>query len=115
MTIDGRIGVNMVQNKLNVYVKAGYDVNKAQDFSSIITNDIYDLCILPGTEVLFYGAGAEFYPVKDSRNIRIHTFFAVNDARRTMGIANGILVPNDSKITYQANVGITWRMNFINK
>ena len=116
MTIDGRIGVNMVQNKLNVYVKAGYDINKAQDYkNNIITDKIYDLCILPGTEVLFYGAGAEFYPVKDSRNIRIHTFFAVNDARSTMDLASGLLVPNPSKVTYQANVGITWRMNFINK
>ena len=66
----------------------------------------------------FYGGGLEFYPLKGRNDIRIHAFLAVNDITRDMKLnfASNSLAPSDIHgIYYQANFGITWRLNFINR
>jgi len=109
MTIDGRLGVYFLKDKMSVFVKAGYDVNKAQD-KDVAVEDYKDLLVLPGTDVTFYGGGVEFFPLKGKHDIRVHAFFAVNDARYIQGVE-----PVSDELTYQANIGLTWRVNFIKK
>lgn len=57
----------MVSNKLNVFGRMTYDVNK--------TNSVGDFCVLPGTDLTRLGAGLEYYPLpKGNRNIRFHLY-----------------------------------------
>lgn len=109
MTIDGRLGVYFLKDKMSVFVKAGYDVNKAQD-KDIDKEEIGDLLVLPGTDVTFYGGGVEYFPLKGKQDIRIHAFFAINDAK----CLPGTVVVNN-RHSCQANVGLTWRINFIKR
>ena len=56
-----------VQQKLNVYGKVSYDVNKTENTS--------DFCVLPGTELTRVGAGLEYYPLeKGNKNLRFHLY-----------------------------------------
>jgi hypothetical protein len=106
ITVIGKIGYVFLHDKMYIFLKAGYDVNDAQDYTTPY-DEAYDLCVLPGTDIKFYGGGLEFYPLKHSKDIRIHAFFAVHDASDSM--------VNEAPITYQANAGLTWRLNFIKK
>lgn len=105
-TTIGKIGYVFLKNKMHVYVKAGYDVNDSQPYTTPY-DQVYDVCILPGTDIKFYGGGLEFFPLKDSKDLRIHAFFAVNDASDSM--------VDEAPVTYQGNLGVTWKLNFIKK
>lgn len=118
MTIDGRVGVYFLKDKMSVYVKAGYDVNKAQGDEVLASNnfdEVYDHFILPGTDITFYGGGVEFFPMKGRQDLRLNAFFAVNDTRCLTTFNDGGFHSEKDKLTYQANVGITWRINFIKR
>ena len=57
----------MVTEKLNVFGRMSYDVNK--------TNSVGDMCVLPGTEITRLGAGLEYYPLPEgNRNLRFHLY-----------------------------------------
>lgn len=54
-------------DKVNVYGKVTYDVNKSDTPG--------DYCVLPGTELTRIGVGLEYYPLKDgNRNLRFHAY-----------------------------------------
>ncbi len=87
-----------VAEKWTVFVKGGYDRNKAQDASLAATPELcYDPFVLPGTNAYYYGAGVEFFPLNSSRDIRLHAFVAMRDF-------NGM---NE----LHCNVGVTWRID----
>ena len=135
-TTIARVGVNLMQNKMQVFVKGGCDVNKAQEYT-IPYSQIYDICVLPGTDILFYGGGFEYYPLQGKNDIRVHAFFAVSDVRKSMGtktVIDPIITQNENgfpsityneetvlsntannQISYQFNIGLTWRLNYIDK
>ncbi len=86
-----------VAEKWNVFAKGGYDRNKAQDAALAATPELcYDPFVLPGTKYYYYGVGAEFFPLKNSRDIRVHAFFAMK---------------NGGFNEYHCNVGLTWRID----
>lgn len=115
MTIIGRIGYNFMHNKFQVFLKTGYDVNDAQ-LANLNIKDVFDRCVLPGTDVRFYGGGFEFYPWQGKNDIRIHGFFAVSDVSGTVEVVDETLQPAiKDEISYQVNIGVTWRLKFIDK
>ena len=83
---------------MSIFGKGGYDVNNAQS-ADINPSAYFDRCVLPGTEFSFAGLGTEFFPIKDSQSVRLHAFFAVQN--------------NKSATTYQANLGLTWNVDFL--
>ncbi len=87
-----------VADKWNIFAKGGFDRNKAQDASFAATPELcYDPFVAPGMKYYYYGVGAEFYPLKNSKEIRLHAFFATKNL-------NGL---NE----YHCNVGLTWRLD----
>lgn len=50
--------------KLNLFAKATYDVNNTDHFG--------DFCVLPGTEMTMVSGGVEYFPLKQSQNLRLH-------------------------------------------
>ena len=101
MTFIGQIGVNLFKEKLYVYMKCGYDINDAQP-ADTPEDSFYDPYVTPGIDMKTYGGGFEFFPINGSKNLRIHAFFAVNDTK-------------GDEILYQSNIGLTWRLHFINR
>lgn len=97
-SIIGKLQFN-ANNKLNCFVKAGQDKNSAQK-ETTLTNNYYDLCVIPGTDYKFYGLGCEYYPLKENKDLRLHCFFYSNN--------------NDIK-QYNLNLGLTWNINIIKK
>lgn len=86
-----------VNSKINLLVKAGYDVNKAQEPTALF---VYDRYVEPGTEHFFYGTGVEYFPISNSKDVRLHAVWASN---------------NDRLQYHTFNVGVRWQMNIIKK
>lgn len=51
-----------LSDKLDIFAKVDYDFNST----------VRDPLVAPGTDLLAYGGGVEFYPVAGSRDIRLH-------------------------------------------
>ena len=86
--------------KLNVFAKATYDVNKDNEA---------DYCVLPGTELTRVGAGVEYFPIKDSRNVRLHASYGY--AWGVNGNSEGMVKDNHSFLS----VGVTWKMSILSR
>lgn len=84
-------------DKVKLFVKAGYDENKAQAPDAAF---IYDRYVEPGTEYFFYGAGIEYFPIRNSSDVRLHAFWASN---------------NDPVQYNTFNFGVRWQMNVLKK
>ena len=97
----GQIGLNLMANRLHLFLKATYDVNE-MDLGTEPSTYAYNVYVLPGTDMRAYGGGVEFFPIRGKNDIRVHAFFAVNDTK-------------GADMLYQGNVGLTWRLNFIDK
>lgn len=54
--------------------------------------------ILPDKDYLFYGAGVEYFPIKDNKNVRLHAVWASNNYTKRHGI----------------NIGLTWKFDVVN-
>ena len=87
--------------KLNVFAKATYDVNK---------DNVADLCVLPGTEVTRVGAGVEYFPIKDSQDVRFHAGYCYSWGTNT-NLTEGALWDNHSFVS----VGVTWKMSVLKR
>ena len=115
ITVIGRLGVKFWQEKMHFFVKGGCDINDAQDHT-MQSIQVLDPLVYPGTDVLFYGGGIEYWPIQGKNDIRIHAFLAVSDVRKDGQYIDGMLmISKENKISYQANVGLTWRLKFIDK
>lgn len=86
-------------DRLNLFVRATYDYNN--------TGDIGDLCVTSGTDILRVGAGVEFYPLKKSKNLRLHLNCCYTDGKSP---SSAVLKPRQTI----ADAGITWTMNMLN-
>ena len=87
--------------KLNVFGKATYDVNK---------DNVADLCVLPGTEVTRVGAGVEYFPIEDSQDVRFHAGYSYSWGTNT-NLDEGTLWDNHSFVS----VGVTWKMSILKR
>ena len=86
--------------KLNVFAKATYDVNK---------DNAVDLCVLPGTELTRVGAGVEYFPIKDSQDVRLHGTYSYAWGKN--GNLGGSVWDNHSFVS----VGVTWKMSVLKR
>ena len=82
-------GLN-IGEKWIIFAKGGFDHN---------SDDIIDLYNPLGGDVHFESAGFEFYPMS-SRNLRLHFC--------------GTHTNTDGTHNYQANIGLTWKVNLLN-
>jgi hypothetical protein len=100
-------------DKFTGIVKGGYDRNKHTylDYSGWVpTPQLFDYAVTPGAEYTFAGLGFEAYPYKANQNIRLHGFFAFNSMNTP---AEDMVNPNSANLSLQAQVGVTWRINFV--
>jgi len=96
-SLHGKISLP-VSKSVNIFAKGGYDVNKAQQAN---VSFIYDRYVLPGVELGFYGAGVEYFPIKDAKkSLRVHAFWCSNTS-------------NPAPQTF--NVGVRWQMNILER
>lgn len=80
--------------QLNIFAKLSYDRNKSE-YSRSVSPDYLRMTVAPGTDYMLYGAGVEYFPIKDSKDVRLHAIISSNNR----GPANLFL-----------NAGITWNM-----
>ena len=101
-------------DKFTAMVKGGYDRNKHSyidyDATPFPTAIPYDMAVAPGIEYVFGGLGFEAYPYKGNKNVRLHGLFAVNELTQPV---EDMLNPNSTNLSFQAQVGVTWRINFV--
>lgn len=89
----------LITDHWNVFIKGGYDQNKAQ---AIGAPYIFDRSVTPGTQYGFYGAGVEFYPIKSLKNnLRIHAYIYSNTKPVT---------ETNQKQVLSFNLGVRWQM-----
>jgi hypothetical protein len=85
-------------DRLNVFVRASYDRNKT------VTGD---LCVAPGTDLVRAGAGVEFFPLKNYKNLRLHLNCCYTDGDSP---STTVLRPEQTIV----DAGLTWYMNLLN-
>lgn len=88
---------------VNLYVKAGYEQNFAENPYSAI---VRDPLMTPNASAVFYGLGVEYHP-KGIQAVRLHAFvknnhFTVREPRFT-----------DSKFAVSGEIGVTWNVDFL--
>lgn len=86
-----------INNQVSVFVKGGHDENSSQPIDDA---EINDKVVVPGTKYTFGGAGVEYFPIKNKKDVRLHGFFATN---------------NNEPQYFTFNLGVTWRMNLLNR
>lgn len=96
MSVMGKLSWN-ISNQFTFFGKASYDVNK--------TGSDADYCVVSGTEITRVGAGWEYFPIKDSKDVRLHLNFHYTFG--TNGNTAGALIDKQSI----ADIGATWRIN----
>lgn len=87
-------------DKLNVFGKYSSDVNK---------DNLADYCVLPGTELTCVGGGVEYFPIKDSRDVRLHANYSYSWGAN--GNQSGTLHDAQSFVS----VGATWKMSILKR
>lgn len=80
--------------QLNVFAKFSFDQNKSE-YSRLIFPNYWDMTVAPGTEYMLYGAGVEYFPIKNSKDVRLHAIVSSN---------------NKTPANLFLNAGITWNM-----
>lgn len=85
-------------DRLNVFVRASYDRNKT------VTGDF---CVAPGTDLVRAGAGVEFFPLKNYKNLRLHLNCCYTDGDSP---STTVLRPEQTIV----DAGLTWYMNLLN-
>ena len=88
-----------VNPKLDVFGKVSYDVNK--------TNAVGDYCVYSGTELTRVGAGIEYYPIKDNRNLRFHLNGSYAFGKN--GNEAGTVLPDLAYI----DMGVKWKVDIL--
>lgn len=83
--------------QLTFFGKATYDVNKSGSGA--------DYCVVSGTEITRVGAGWEYFPMKGSKDVRLHLNFHYTFGSN--GNSAGALIDKQSIV----DVGGTWRIN----
>lgn len=92
------IGYRPIPN-LNIFGKVSYDVNK--------TNHLADYSVMPGTEITYLGGGAEYFPLKNSNDIRLHLVYGRGFGKN--GNPEGGISDKQDFLT----LGLTWRVNLL--
>lgn len=96
VSITGNISY-LIADRVNVFAKGTYDVNKSGRDS--------DFTVFNGTEVSMVGAGIEYFPIKNSQDLRIHAnyFHAFGNNTNIDG------TQYDNRRLF--NVGLTWKVD----
>ena len=81
--------------KLNVFAKFSYDRNNIDLNLEYPYGDYWTMTVAPGTDYMLYGAGVEYFPITNSKDVRLHAIISSNNREP----ANLFL-----------NAGITWNM-----
>ena len=83
---------------LNVFAHASYDFNHS--------NNEGVNCVVRGTDIYRIGAGIEYFPIKNSKDVRLHLNYCYTDGKAT----TGVLQPKQSIW----DAGVTWKINLLN-
>ena len=84
---------------LDVFAKVTHDRNMGEQEG--------DWCVRPGTDITRIGGGIEYYPIKDSKALRLHL-----NCCYTYGKATATAALQDKQTIIDA--GLTWKMNMLN-
>ncbi len=85
--------------RFNIFAKFTHDFNNE--------DEIGDWSVTPGTSVTRVGGGLEFFPLKSTRNLRLHLNYCYTDG--VNGSPAGALRPRQNIV----DAGITWKMNML--
>lgn len=87
-----------VSDRVTLFAKLTYDVNN--------TDEIGDLCVTPGTDILRVGGGIEYYPLKSTKNLRLHLNCCYADGKSPV---SAVIRPKQTIV----DAGVTWRMKLL--
>ena len=88
-----------IKERVNLYAKTTYDVNKSGVAG--------DYCVMPGTDMTRVGAGLEYYPIKNSRAVRLHASYCYSFGKN--GNEAGVLLPEQQLFS----VGLKWKIDIV--
>lgn len=97
-TVVGKFTLD-IGERLRIFAKASHDYNG--------TESMADWTVLPGTSITRVGGGMEFFPLRNSRNLRIHAAGCRTFGRN--GNPDGTLEDMQTFL----NMGVSWRMNLL--
>ncbi|MBO7267409.1 MAG: porin [Bacteroidaceae bacterium] len=87
-------------DKLNIFGKYSFDINDG---------NYADYCVLPGTELSRVGAGVEYFPIKESKDVRLHGAYSFAWGKN--GNPYGSVYGDHAFLT----LGVTWKMSILKR
>lgn len=96
-TLVGKVNYQPIE-KLNLYAKGTYDLNKTESDA--------DLIVVKGTDIVRVGGGIEYYPLRN-KNVRLHGIYSYSFGRNPQPQA--FVRDNLSML----NIGVTWRVKVL--
>ncbi len=86
-------------DRLNIFAKCTHDFNDSDEDG--------DWCITPGTNITRAGGGIEYFPLKKSKDLRLHLNYCYTNGKNAS--PSGALQPQQNII----DAGVTWKMNML--
>lgn len=96
-TLVGKMNYQPIE-KLNLYLKGTYDLNKS--------NSVADKIVVDGTDIVRVGGGIEYYPLRN-KNIRVHGIYSYSFGKNPQ--PHAYVRDNLSML----NIGVTWRVKVL--
>ena len=86
-------------DSVNLFAKCTYDYNQSV---------VEDICVPLGTDLYRAGAGVEYFPIRNNKNLRLHLNYCYTDGKSTSANA---LRPQQSIF----DAGLTWKIDLIKR
>ncbi len=78
-----------LHDKWEIFAKGGFDSAKDHDFFAYYDEDVYVPSFL-AEDYWFAGAGAHWYPLSDSQDLRVHAVLAYNNFCESLSVNMGV-------------------------
>ena len=91
MSLVGKFSYNY-RDKLNVFIKGGYEYCHGSDMFGWEAEEatFVPTMLMPERDYAFYGAGIEYFPLRDSQDLRIHAVAAANNYANSVSLSLGV-------------------------
>lgn len=95
----GEASVICAKDHLRIFAKGSYNRNESTTA---------DLLVLPGTEITQISGGLEYFPLKGTKDLRIHAFYSY-----AFGTPNSFATPLRADKESRVGIGVTWKVSLI--
>lgn len=79
-----------IKDKVEIFAKGGYEYRSKYDIFGYDDDFVFNPTFVEGgRDYAFYGGGVHYYPIKNSKSLRLHAFVAANNYVKSVAMSFG--------------------------